>query len=118
MALARRGISFCIRSTLKSHASWSFATRQFSNHKPNYSTTSTPSFDGMKDEYGSLDSSGEIYVADEPFLLESGIEMHQAQVCYTTYGVLNETKDNVLVVCHALTGNAALSSWWGPMLGT
>jgi homoserine O-acetyltransferase/O-succinyltransferase len=72
----------------------------------------------MKDEYGSLDSSGEIYVADEPFLLESGIEMHQAQVCYTTYGVLNETKDNVLVVCHALTGNAALSSWWGPMLGT
>jgi hypothetical protein len=30
---------------------------------------------------------------------------------------LNEGKDNVLVVCHALTGNSKLSNWWGNLLG-
>jgi homoserine O-acetyltransferase/O-succinyltransferase len=39
------------------------------------------------------------------------------QVRYNTYGSLNASRDNVLVVCHALTGNSLLSSWWGDMLG-
>ena len=39
------------------------------------------------------------------------------QVRYNTYGELNEAKDNLLVVCHALTGNSRLDQWWGSMLG-
>ncbi len=30
---------------------------------------------------------------------------------------MNARKDNVIVVCHALTGNARLDQWWGDMLG-
>ena len=35
----------------------------------------------------------------------------------TARGEMNEEKDNVLVVCHALTGNAALDDWWSSFLG-
>jgi hypothetical protein len=31
----------------------------------------------------------------------------QVPIRYRTWGSLNETKDNVLVICHALTGNGA-----------
>jgi pimeloyl-ACP methyl ester carboxylesterase len=41
----------------------------------------------------------------------------EAQLRYRTYGKLNDSKDNVLVVCHALTGNASLHAWWGGLLG-
>lgn len=36
---------------------------------------------------------------------------------YNTFGQLNAARDNVLVVCHALTGNARLDTWWASMLG-
>lgn len=39
------------------------------------------------------------------------------QVRYNHYGELNQAKDNVMVVCHALTGNSQLSTWWSSMLG-
>jgi homoserine O-acetyltransferase/O-succinyltransferase len=41
--------------------------------------------------------------------------MEQAR--YNTYGELNAAKDNLLIVCHALTGNSRLDQWWGTMLG-
>jgi len=34
-----------------------------------------------------------------------------------TWGQLNESRNNVGVVCHALTGNANLEAWWGSLLG-
>jgi homoserine O-acetyltransferase len=43
--------------------------------------------------------------------------LHPANVTYNTYGTLNASRDNVLVVCHALTGNASLEAWWGDLLG-
>ena len=43
--------------------------------------------------------------------------MRNVEVRYNTFGQLNEKKDNVLVVCHALTGNARLDTWWASILG-
>jgi homoserine O-acetyltransferase len=43
--------------------------------------------------------------------------MRDVEVRYNTFGHLNEAKDNVLVVCHALTGNARLDTWWSSILG-
>lgn len=63
-----------------------------------------------------MDDSGETYVSDS-FLLESGIRLKKAMVRYNCYGKVNEARDNVIVVCHALTGNSALSTWWGGLLG-
>lgn len=72
---------------------------------------------GMDDEYGEMTADGTTYVHPVPFLLENGDKIPNAQLRYMTYGTLNEKRDNVLVVCHALTGNASLHSWWGDLLG-
>ena len=45
------------------------------------------------------------------------VAMRDVEVRYNTFGRLNEAKDNVLVVCHALTGNARLDTWWSSILG-
>ena len=42
----------------------------------------------------------------------AGVTLHDVQLRYRTWGELNAERDNVLVVCHALTGNAALDDWW------
>eukprot|EP01052_Picozoa_sp_SAG31_P061082 SAG31_NODE_20190_length_581_cov_1.153527_1_plen_161_part_01 len=51
------------------------------------------------------------------FVLESGRVMEQVQVRYMCWGELNARRDNAIVVCHALTGNADAGSWWGDMIG-
>ena len=51
------------------------------------------------------------------FTLESGVELQNVPVAYTTRGQLAETKDNALVICHALSGSADVADWWGPLLG-
>ena len=32
-------------------------------------------------------------------------------------GKLSPDGDNAMVICHALTGSADVSDWWGPLLG-
>jgi len=70
----------------------------------------------MKDEYANMDSAGETYTTRN-FELESGEVLPEAVVRYKTFGQLNSSKNNLLVVCHALTGNSSLEQWWGSMLG-
>ena len=51
------------------------------------------------------------------FTLESGVTLYNVPVAYTTRGVLSPNGDNVLVICHALSGSADVADWWGPLLG-
>ena len=48
----------------------------------------------------------------EPFQLESGKVLPALNIAYHTYGNLNEKKDNVVWVCHALTANSNVFEWW------
>ena len=50
---------------------------------------------------------GEItYIAtEEPLLLEYGVAVSNIPIAYQTYGKLNAAKSNVILVCHALTGD-------------
>ncbi|GAB4130087.1 MAG: homoserine O-acetyltransferase [Ignavibacteriales bacterium] len=43
---------------------------------------------------------------NNPFKFESGEELKHLQIAYQTYGELNNDKSNVILICHALTGNA------------
>lgn len=49
---------------------------------------------------------------DQTFTLESGQSLPGFQLKYTTSGKLNEERNNVIWVCHALTGNSDFTDWW------
>ncbi|PMD54118.1 homoserine o-acetyltransferas-like protein [Hyaloscypha bicolor E] len=51
------------------------------------------------------------------FTLESGVTLHNVPLAYSTRGKLSPTRDNAMVICHALTGSADVGDWWGPLLG-
>jgi homoserine O-acetyltransferase len=70
---------------------------------------------------------GAISVAshDAPFVLDSGAVLSHAEIAFETYGVLNEHRDNAILVCHALTGSAHVAGrradgttgWWDALVG-
>src|SRR5580693_8165388 len=39
-------------------------------------------------------------------VLDCGRELHPVRVAYETYGVLSPRRDNAILVCHALSGDA------------
>jgi homoserine O-acetyltransferase/O-succinyltransferase len=63
---------------------------------------------------------------ERPFRLDCGRTLDHVQIAYETYGVLSPRRDNVVVVCHALTGDQFAASpnpvtgrpaWWPSLVG-
>ena len=52
-----------------------------------------------------------------PVALESGTTLPELTIAYTTYGMLNAEKSNVVWVCHALTANSDAADWWNGVVG-
>jgi len=44
--------------------------------------------------------------SEKPFILENGTTIEDVSVAYETHGSLNNEGDNVILICHALTGDA------------
>ena len=64
--------------------------------------------------------------ADQPLTLDSGTELAPFTVAYQTYGTLNAAKSNVILLCHALTGDQFVAGthpltgkpgWWDRVVG-
>jgi homoserine O-acetyltransferase len=64
---------------------------------------------------------------DEPLRLQSGAELGPITLAYETYGTLNAERDNVILIMHALSGDAHVAGrhhpndrkpgWWNEMVG-
>ena len=52
------------------------------------------------------------YDHTSPFALEFGGTLQHLRIAYHTYGTLNDKRDNVVWVCHALTANSDVQDWW------
>ena len=51
------------------------------------------------------------------FTLESGEELKNVPIAYSTRGRLSPNGNNAMVICHALSGSADVADWWGPLVG-
>ena len=49
--------------------------------------------------------------------LESGEVLPDITIAYQSWGELNETRDNAILVNHALTGWSDIPGWWPSMVG-
>lgn len=58
-----------------------------------------------------------VYNHKKAFTLESGRKLKNLSIAYTTFGKLNEAKDNVIWVCHALTASSDVFEWWKGLFG-
>jgi homoserine O-acetyltransferase len=66
------------------------------------------------------------FPAGQALRLDSGARLEPLEVAYKTYGRLNETRSNAVLVCHALTGDQHAGSvnpvtgrpgWWDRVIG-
>lgn len=57
------------------------------------------------------------------FTTEFGAVLRDVEIAYETFGTLHRNADNVILLCHALTGDAHVgddadrTGWWGPLIG-
>ncbi|MEK6782095.1 MAG: homoserine O-acetyltransferase [Bacteroidota bacterium] len=59
-----------------------------------------------------MSKSDHIFHNPNDFVLESGEKLSGFQLKYTTLGQLNKERNNVIWICHALTGSSDFTSWW------
>lgn len=52
------------------------------------------------------------------FELESGDVLPDVRIAFRSWGQLNPTGTNAVVVCHALTGSPDVDLWWSNLLGS
>lgn len=67
------------------------------------------------------------FAENKDFILENGSHFGPIDVAYETFGTLNESKDNAILVFHALTGDSHVTSaededdktpgWWDSLIG-
>lgn len=60
---------------------------------------------------------GQVFHSSEAFELELGGRIQELTIRYHTYGKLNQAKDNVIWVCHALTASSSVKDWWPELFG-
>ena len=53
--------------------------------------------------------------SSESYTTELGVLLPSVRVAYRTWGTLNSQKDNVILICQALTGSADADAWWEGM---
>jgi homoserine O-acetyltransferase len=58
-----------------------------------------------------------IFATDAPFALDCGGALQPVTLRYALYGALSPRRDNVVLVCHALSGSARIADWWTDMFG-
>jgi homoserine O-acetyltransferase len=54
------------------------------------------------------------FVSPRPFTFKNGQELTGLTLRYETYGTLNATRDNAVLICHALSGNHHAAGWHSP----
>lgn len=58
-----------------------------------------------------------VYQHKGKLILESGEQLEDLSIAYTTYGKMAVDGSNVIWICHALTANADPSDWWPGLVG-
>ena len=58
-----------------------------------------------------------IYKSYKPFALECGQTLAELEIAYHIYGNLNEARNNVIWIAHALTANSDAADWWSRLVG-
>ncbi|MTI87128.1 MAG: homoserine O-acetyltransferase [Balneolaceae bacterium] len=53
-----------------------------------------------------------ITTIDRPWTTESGATFSSVDIAWKSWGTLNKQRDNVILICHALTGHAAADEWF------
>lgn len=80
----------------------------------------------VRDADNPRDSNVARFGADKPLRLDAGVELSPFQIAYTTYGTLNTERTNVVLICHALTGDQHVNNvhpvtgkngWWETLIG-
>ena len=94
---------------------------------PDITLSSSPPANGAAPNEADRPSSPvEYFGPAEPLKFDSGHSLSRWQIAYQTYGTLNADKSNVVLVCHALTGDQHVASthpvtgkpgWWSRMVG-
>jgi homoserine O-acetyltransferase/O-succinyltransferase len=66
-----------------------------------------------------------IYKHPKALELECGTKLSNVEISYETYGTLNKSKSNAILICHALSGDAHVTEhpkdktkgWWNDLIG-